>query len=97
MNNENIITNTTSSFQTNEEVVNKQSKKTKKRISQQTWYQKNKQKIKEYKQRPEVKARKKKYDQKRYQLIKEKQQKYAQRPEIKTQKQNAFLALCTIF
>ncbi|WJG69546.1 hypothetical protein [Spiroplasma ixodetis] len=45
MNNENIITNATSSLQTNQ-IVNKQTKKEKKKKYNQTWYQKNKEKIK---------------------------------------------------
>jgi len=66
-----IVTNTTSSFQTNEEIFNKQSKKRK----WQEYDQKPevKAKKKKYNQRSEIKVRKKKYDQKRNQLIKEKE------------------------
>ncbi|WP_338961116.1 MULTISPECIES: hypothetical protein [unclassified Spiroplasma] len=39
------------------------------------WYQRNKERQKEYKQRPEVKARRREYDKKRYQVNKQKKQK----------------------
>ena len=66
-----IVTNTISSFQTNEEIFNKQSKKRK----WQEYEQKPevKAKKKKYYQRTEIKVRKKKYDQKRHQLIKERE------------------------
>ncbi|WJG69547.1 hypothetical protein [Spiroplasma ixodetis] len=66
-----IVTNTSSSFQTNEEIFNKQSKKRK-------WQ--------EYEQKPEVKAKKKKYDQMWYQKNKQRKKKYDQKPEIKAKK-----------
>ncbi|WP_338988201.1 hypothetical protein [Spiroplasma endosymbiont of Dasysyrphus albostriatus] len=92
-----IVTNTTSSFQTNEEIFNKQSKKrkwqeyeqrpevkAKKKKYDQMWYQKNKQRKKKYDQKPEVKVKKKKYDQKPE--VKAKKKKYYQRSEIKVRK-----------
>ncbi|WP_174480429.1 hypothetical protein [Spiroplasma endosymbiont of Danaus chrysippus] len=77
-----IVTNTTSSFQTNEEIFNKQSKKRK----WQEYEQKPevKAKKKEYRQRPEVKARKKKYAQRPE--IKARIKEYDQKPEVKAKK-----------
>ncbi|WP_338985964.1 hypothetical protein [Spiroplasma endosymbiont of Thecophora atra] len=77
-----IVTKTISSFQTNEEIVNKQSKKRK----WQKYEQKPevKAKKKEYRQRPEVKIRIKEYDQKPE--VKAKKKEYRQKPEVKAKK-----------
>ncbi|WP_338975794.1 hypothetical protein [Spiroplasma endosymbiont of Monopis laevigella] len=83
-----IVTNTISSFQTNEEIVNKQSKKRK----WQEYEQKPevKAKKKEYRQRPKVKAKKKKYDQMWYQKNEQRKKKYDQKPEVKAKKKKYY-------
>ncbi|WP_342218370.1 hypothetical protein [Spiroplasma endosymbiont of Amphimallon solstitiale] len=48
---------------------------------------KNKDKKREYEQRPEVKARRRKYDQEKYQKNQEKINQYNQKPEVKAKKQ----------
>ncbi|WP_252320162.1 hypothetical protein [Spiroplasma endosymbiont of Lariophagus distinguendus] len=98
-----IVTNTTSSFQTNEEIFNKQSKKRKWQEYEQR--PEVKEKKKEYRQRPEVKAkkkkydqmwyqknkqRKKKYDQMWYQKNKQRKKKYDQKPEVKAKKKKYY-------